>query len=169
MLQTPGKQGPGTNNRARQSAYHSIHLDVEHRPPRLIRHAMPTDTLKYLHQLQALKAELLTAGDNPIEPAQKDEVGAVRPDEDAQPLAEMNQVIASSRNRARTDVLQRVLAALARLEQDPDSFGLCTDCGDQIAARRLTLMPYVELCVECQQAHDRPSGPSGRRNLRDFR
>ena len=64
---------------------------------------------------------------------------------------------------------QLIQTALDRLEQDPNSFGLCAECGDAIAARRLALMPYVELCVECQQARDRPSGPSGRRHLRDFR
>ena len=120
-------------------------------------------------RLHALKADLLTEGDNVIAPASDDVTGISRPDEDAQPLAEMNQAIASSRNRARTDVLQRVVAALDRLEKDPDSFGFCVECGDEIAARRLALMPYVELCVECQQARDRPSGPSGRRHLRDFR
>jgi DnaK suppressor protein len=120
-------------------------------------------------RLQALKAALLTEGDNVIAPAPDDASGISRPDEDTQPLAEMNQVIASSRNRARTDVLLRVVTALGRLEQDPDSFGLCAECGEEIAARRLALMPYVELCVECQQARDRPSGPSGRRHLRDFR
>ena len=130
---------------------------------------MSTATLEYMRRLQALKAELLTEGDNLIEPAQKDETGTSRPDEDAQPLAEMHQVIASSRNRARTDILQRVVAAIARLDQDPESFGLCLECGDEIAVRRLTLMPYVELCVECQQALDRPTGPKGRRHLRDFR
>ncbi|MES1208520.1 MAG: TraR/DksA C4-type zinc finger protein, partial [Pseudomonadota bacterium] len=79
------------------------------------------------------------------------------------------QVIASSRNRSRSDILKRVMAALQRLETDPDSFGLCVECGDPIASRRLELMPYVELCVECQQARDRPQGPAGRRHLRDFK
>lgn len=119
-------------------------------------------------RLLALKAELLAEGDSPIEPAE-DEGIVSKPDEDAQPLVEMNQVIASSRNRARTQILDRVLGALSRLEQDPDSFGDCVECGEAIAPRRLELMPYVELCVECQQARDQPSGPSGRRHLRDFR
>ena len=121
-------------------------------------------------RLLALKAELLAEGDNAIEPAKDDSAGVSKPDEDAAPLAEMSQVIASSRNRARTDVLARVVAALARLDQDPESFGSCAECGEPIAARRLALMPYVELCVECQQSHDRPTGSSGgRRHLRDFR
>jgi DnaK suppressor protein len=114
-------------------------------------------------RLLALKTELS------IEPATADDVPTARPDEDAQPLAEMNQVIASSRNRNRTQTLARVVAALARLEADPDEFGACLECGEPIAAKRLALMPYVELCVECQGAEDGPKGPSGRRHLRDFR
>lgn len=130
--------------------------------------AVPT-VRDHKKRLLALKAELLAEGDNTIEPTQDDGAGVSKPDEDAAPLAEMNQVIASSRNRARTEVLVRVVAALVRLERDPDSFGECAECGETIAARRLALMPYVELCVECQQSRDRPQGPSGRRHLRDFR
>ena len=33
-------------------------------------------------------------------------------------------------------------------------FGLCIECEEPIPAKRLELMPYVELCVECQQATD---------------
>ncbi len=120
-------------------------------------------------RLLALKAEMLSEGDEVIVPTKDDDAGVSKPDDDAAPLAEMSQVIASSRNRARTDALARVVAALARLEQDPDAFHLCAECGETIAPRRLALMPYVELCVECQQARDQPQGPSGRRHLRDFR
>ena len=129
---------------------------------------MPLTLDDHKKRLLALKAELLAEGDNAIEPAKDDGVVG-KPDDDAQPLVEMNQVIASSRNRARTDELDRVMAALVRLDQEPDSFGECVECGEQIAPRRLQLMPYVELCVECQQARDRPRGPAGRRHLRDFR
>jgi DnaK suppressor protein len=119
--------------------------------------------------LLAIKAEILTEGDEEIDPAEDRAAGVIKPDEDAQPLAEMNQVIASSRNRNRTAVLARVIAALGRLQADPDSFGQCTECGEEILPRRLELMPYVELCVECQQTRDQPAGPTGRRHLRDFR
>lgn len=128
---------------------------------------MPTRD-EHRKRLLELKVELLAEGDNPIEPAE--DTGVVtKPDEDAAPLVEMNQVIASSRNRTRTQVLERVLAALARLESQPESFGECLECGEAIAPRRLELMPYVELCVECQQSRDVPQGPSGRRHLRDFK
>jgi DnaK suppressor protein len=119
-------------------------------------------------RLLALKTEILAAGDIAPESAREDP-SAVGSDEDSQPLAEMSQSIASSRNRNRSGVLARVLAALARIEDDPESFGLCAECGEGIAPRRLELMPYVELCVECQQHQDGPRHTGGRRHLRDFR
>jgi len=123
---------------------------------------------QHRQRLLALKAEILAAGD--IEPeAARQDATAVGNDEDAQPLAEMSQSIASSRNRNRAGVLGRVVAALARLDDAPETFGLCAECDEPIAAKRLDLMPYVELCVECQQAEDGPHKKSGRRHLTDFR
>ena len=123
---------------------------------------------RYRQKLLDLKAEIVAGGDIEIEPGRKDPA-AVGNDEDAQPLTEMSQAIASSRNRARADALGRVVAALTRLDDDPEMFGLCTECEEPISAKRLELMPYVELCVECQQATDGPRKSGGRRHLRDFR
>jgi DnaK suppressor protein len=66
-------------------------------------------------------------------------------------------------------VLGRVVAALARLDADPESFGLCTECEEPIPAKRLELMPYVELCVDCQQAKDGKRSTGSRKHLRDFK
>jgi DnaK suppressor protein len=128
----------------------------------------PAARERHRKRLLEMKAEILAEGDLAIEPG-RDDAAAVGSDEDAQPLAEMSQAIASSRNRNRSGVLARVVAALARLEADPDAFGSCTECEEEIPVKRLELMPYVELCVDCQQAKDgqRPTG--SRRHLRDFR
>jgi DnaK suppressor protein len=124
---------------------------------------------RFAEKLAALKAEIVSEGDLELEPARKDP-GEVGSDDDGQPLAEMNQIIASKRNRTRTEVLGRVLGALARLEEKPDDFGLCVECGEPIG-RRLEAMPYVELCLECQQERDGgPGGTTGRRrHLTDYR
>jgi len=123
---------------------------------------------RHRDKLLALRAEILAAGDIAPESAREDPT-AVGSDEDSQPLAEMSQSIASSRNRNRSGVLARVLAALARIEEAPESFGLCAECDEPIAPKRLELMPYVELCVECQQLKDGPRQTAGRKHLRDFR
>ena len=122
---------------------------------------------RHRKRLLELKAEILSEGDVAIEPGRQDD--AVGSDEDAQPLAEMSQAIASSRNRNRSGVLARIVAALGRLEAGPDAFGLCLECEEQIPAKRLDLMPYVELCVDCQQAKDGKKPAGSRRHLRDFR
>jgi DnaK suppressor protein len=123
---------------------------------------------RHRQRLLAIRAEILAEGDIEADAA-RDEPTAVGNDEDTQPLAEMSQSIASSRNRNRTEVLARATAALTRLDEDPEAFGLCLDCEDPIPPKRLELMPYVELCVDCQQAHDGPRAKGGRRHLRDFR
>jgi DnaK suppressor protein len=128
----------------------------------------PAERQRLRERLVELKTEILAAGDIAPEAARQDAT-AVGNDEDAQPLAEMSQSIASSRNRNRTGVLARVVAALARLDEDPDAFGLCVECEEPIAPKRLELMPYVELCVDCQQAQDGPTKKGGRRHLTDFR
>ena len=127
----------------------------------------PATRERHRKRLLELKAEILAGGDIDIEPGR--DATAVGSDEDAQPLAEMSQTIASSRNRNRSAVLARVVAALARLDDEPDVFGLCVECEEPIAAKRLDLMPYVELCVECQQAREGQRATGGRRHLRDFR
>ena len=127
----------------------------------------PATRERHRKRLLELKAEILAGGDIDIEPGR--DATAVGSDEDAQPLAEMSQTIASSRNRNRSAVLARVVAALARLDDEPDGFGLCVECEEPIAGKRLDLMPYVELCVECQHAKDGAPRAGGRRHLRDFR
>ncbi len=123
---------------------------------------------RYRKKLADMKAEIIAGGDLEIEPGRTDPA-AVGADDDEQPLTEMSQTIASTRNRTRAAVLTRVVAALARLDDDPEMFGLCSECEEPIAPKRLELMPYVELCVECQQAEDGPRKAGGRRHLRDFR
>jgi DnaK suppressor protein len=118
-------------------------------------------------RLLALKSEILGEGDLAIEPVRKDDV-QVGNDEDEQPLVEMSQVIASKRNRVRTDILAKVNQALARIEKEPELFGLCKECEEPIG-KRLVALPYVELCVECQQNSDGAHKPGRRRHLLDFK
>ena len=127
----------------------------------------PATRARFRQKLLDLRAELLGEGDIAIEPGRVD-AAAIGTDEDAQPLTEMSQTIASSRNRERTVVLRLVTAALRRLEEDPESFGLCVECEEPILDKRLELRPYVELCVECQRTRDAPRGVS-RKSITDYR
>jgi DnaK suppressor protein len=119
-------------------------------------------------RLLALKEELRGKGPKRIEPNRTDDA-KVGGDEDEQPLNEMNQSIASDRNRHDAMVLARICKALRKIASAPDDFGLCEDCGDDLGEARLAAMPYAELCLECQAKRDGPKGPRTRRNLYDFR
>jgi DnaK suppressor protein len=125
------------------------------------------DRAGFREKLNAIRDEILREGDVELEPGRTDDT-AVGTDEDAQPLTEMSQTIASNRNRERASILRLVSTALARLEGDPEMFGLCVECEEPIPSKRLALLPYVELCVECQQSRDRKRG-GRRKGLTDFR
>ncbi len=116
-------------------------------------------------RLVAMREQIREAGQVKLDPNRKDPVA--KKDDDGQPLNEMHQAIASSRNRARLGSLREVEAALARLDQEPEDFGLCEECEKPIKPRRLELMPYARLCVRCQSAQEDPLG-GARRNLRDY-
>lgn len=52
--------------------------------------------------------------------------------------------------------LQNIEAALARI--DDGSYGICADCGDEIARARLKAYPMATRCVPCQEKHERLHG-----------
>src|SRR5512138_3383836 len=102
--------------------------------------------------LGELRARLLGTAPARIEPNRTDPATAGVADEDAQALSEMLQVLASQRNRGQKDLLAQVERALRKLDTAPDDFGLCEECEEPIAARRLELVPYARLCPGCQAA-----------------
>jgi DnaK suppressor protein len=128
----------------------------------------PAQLDKLKEKLLELERELSGKGPLKIEPNRTDD-SKVGGDEDEQPLNEMMQAIASSRNRNLAGVLVKVQKALGKLRDAPDEFGECEECGDEIALPRLQAMPYVEFCVECQGKKDAPKGGPTRKKLTDYR
>ncbi len=127
----------------------------------------PAEIGAFRDRLIALRAELIAAGDVPFQSLRDDAVSKV--DEDAAPLTEMNQVIASRRNRERVASLNRIAEALQRIADDPESFGLCEGCDEPIPQGRLLLLPHVRLCAECQAEEEHEvSGGRSRRHLTDY-
>jgi DnaK suppressor protein len=118
--------------------------------------------------LERERETLLGEGDIEVAPQSDDET-ARKPDDDARPLAEMNQVIASNRNRERTAQLHQIGDALARLQTSPETFGLCEACDEPIPMKRLELLPWVRLCIDCQAAQEDEGVPGGRRHITDYR
>ncbi len=126
----------------------------------------PEDLARFRARLLALKAALETEGPIKLDPNRTDDIG--KRDDDHQPLNEMLQSIASSRNRNRTAELRRVKAALERIERDPEDYGLCLECEEPVHLRRLELMPAVELCVKCQSAQEESASGGRRKHLTDY-
>jgi DnaK suppressor protein len=61
-----------------------------------------------------------------------------------------------------------VLKALAKLRDEPDSFGECEECGEALPLGRLEAMPFAEYCVTCQGKRDAPKGQPTRRKPTDY-
>jgi DnaK suppressor protein len=127
----------------------------------------PAQRAKLEKSLVSLLEELTRKQPAKVEPNRASE--AEVSDEDAQPLNEMLQTIASNRNREREGVAARARKALAKLREQPEDFGLCEQCEEEISPARLAALPYAELCVECQGSRDGPKGPATRRGLTDYR
>ena len=50
-------------------------------------------------------------------------------------------------------LVQRLRSAIARLNDG--SYGVCLQCEEEIAPKRLKAIPWAELCIQCQEAADR--------------
>ena len=46
-------------------------------------------------------------------------------------------------------ILQAIEEALWRMEQN--TFGICRDCGEEIAAARLNAIPWTRVCITCKE------------------
>jgi DnaK suppressor protein len=58
------------------------------------------------------------------------------------------------RNVARDSALLReVRGALSRIRDG--SYGNCADCENAIGSKRLSVLPWAALCIQCQEAADR--------------
>jgi len=119
-------------------------------------------------QLHERRAKLIAEGPARIEPNRTDETSVGVADEDAQALSEMLQTLASNRNRDTARELARIDRALAKLRDDPEAFGVCEDCGDDIPDKRLHVMPWAALCAECQAAAD-PKRNVARTKVTDYK
>jgi RNA polymerase-binding transcription factor len=119
--------------------------------------------LLHKHQQEAERAAPVR-----IEPNRKDDTDVGVADEDAQALSEMLQAIGSQRNKGQAEKLARITRALRKIEEEPQEYGLCEECGDEIAAKRLDAMPEAILCTECQGARD-PRRGTTRKHLTDYR
>jgi DnaK suppressor protein len=128
----------------------------------------PAQRKRYEQKLEALRTEALAEKPAKIEPNRKDPSAVGVADEDEQALSEMMQTLASQRNRQQAERVAQIDRALKRLRNEPDEFGLCEDCEEEIGDKRLSLMPFATLCLECQAKRDPKRGKS-RKSLTDYK
>ena len=57
------------------------------------------------------------------------------------------QAMAEASERSRAIELQKINAALRRIEEGED--GYCMECGEEIAAKRLEIDPAASHCIRC--------------------
>lgn len=109
------------------------------------------DFKKKLLQQQAALLDLKETGDDAAATVQLDQSSVGR-------LSRMDalqgQAMAQERERRRALELQRIGAALRRIEAG--EFGDCVRCGEEIAGKRLDLDPATPLCIYCATAADDP-------------
>ena len=63
--------------------------------------------------------------------------------------AMQQQAMAAETKRRREQELRRIHTALARI--DADDYGLCSDCGEDIAPARLEIDPAATRCIRCAE------------------
>ena len=127
----------------------------------------PTQREALRRSLIALRSRLISSGPVRIEPNRRDPSTTGVEDEDAQALSEMLQVLASQRNRDQAALLARIDAALRKVAQSPEDFGICEECEEELDPRRLALMPYATHCPACQ-ARNEPKHGQRRRKTTDY-
>ena len=59
-----------------------------------------------------------------------------------------SEVVDALGNEAREE-LRKISVALERMKTG--QYGLCTECGAQIAAKRIEAYPYAEECIDCAE------------------
>src|SRR3954466_3902742 len=118
-------------------------------------------------RLEQLRREALARAPVRPEPNRRDRAEVGVADEDAQALSEMLQAIGSQRNKGQAERVAQIERALRKLAEDPDEYGSCEECGEEIADQRLQAMPQATLCTQCQSARD-PRRGGRRRNLVDY-
>lgn len=52
-----------------------------------------------------------------------------------------------------SDTLDKIDTALRRMDQG--QYGICSECGDDIASPRLLAVPFALRCVGCEDAYER--------------
>ena len=107
------------------------------------------DLQHFKHILEAKRAALTELDEPGREAADSVELDQTRQGRLSRMDALQRQAMAAETNRRRAVELQRIDAAMRRI--DAGEFGDCEVCGEAIARGRLEADPTVTLCVRCAE------------------
>ena len=102
--------------------------------------------------LLALKQTLLKAQETGDQAEQTVELDQARVGHLSRMDAMQAQAMSKETGRRRRQKLIQIEAALRRIEED--DYGICQECGEDIATARLEADPTVLLCIECASARE---------------
>ncbi len=107
----------------------------------------PLDVQAFHKHLLDLREGLLQVEQSGQEAAQTVELDQTTVGRVSRMDALQNQAMAKEAQQRRAIQLQRIEAALGRMEKG--EFGLCVKCGEYIASKRLEIDPTSPLCIHC--------------------
>jgi DnaK suppressor protein len=117
----------------------------------------PPDASRYdelKHMLQDRQRELIAEVQGKIRGVRAD--GAEKPhevmDQGETSEVDIQEDIELALIQMKAETLNKINEALARLEEG--RYGLCFECGDEIAEARLRALPFAVRCKDCEEARE---------------
>lgn len=119
---------------------------------------MKNSDIEYFKEmLTKMREEIQQKGENTIEDMTEDREMYADPADRAS--AESDRAfILRLRDRDRK-LIQKIEQALERIEEG--SFGVCDDCGEDIAVPRLKARPVTTLCIKCKSRQEQAESLQG--------
>jgi DnaK suppressor protein len=87
-------------------------------------------------------------------------------DAEEQSMADIVQEVDFALMQMKSETLAKIDDAIVRLKQG--RYGLCLECGHEIAAARLKAVPFADLCRDCQQHQEDQVARERQEKARDF-
>jgi DnaK suppressor protein len=109
------------------------------------------DTSTYKEALIKKRAEILAQGGGGVKPIQTTMGDVNSRQGDLADQASGNNEVHIQLKLKQTDakILQAIEEALQRI--DKGTYGICRDCGEEIAAPRLNAIPWTRVCITCKE------------------
>ncbi|MBF0286700.1 MAG: TraR/DksA family transcriptional regulator [SAR324 cluster bacterium] len=102
-----------------------------------------------LKEKESIIADILKTQDHvPLDHDIGDEIDSSVEDQDRKLM-----MLLQDREREKLDKIEK---ALVRIEND--DYGECEECGETIAPKRLMIVPFARLCINCKQEEERNKG-----------